>query len=374
MDGASVIRRLCQGARHSANPRPHVHGRRRPAEGTQRRDDWRGVWHERFGGRSDVLGQTIRLNSRQFTIDRRAAGERRVPGRRAALDAQQGDPNAVDNYSWKAPDGSSLESRWHRAAPICCVRINRSSTGATRRRTSRRSCAICASTSRRLRHDRLHARRSGVVAALVACANVAAMMLARALARRREMGIRLAIGASRARLLRQLLVENLMLSASGGAPRTRDRQLGDPAVARVAARPGAAMGVVHARCADGDLHARHVHRHRRALRLGAGTACDERRPARAPSASTAGSTPQSAVDAHCGALVVAEFALASLMFVCGGLLVRAYDRVRNVDPGFDPNGVMTFTVSLPGSEVRRRPRSACRSSSGSKRACASCRV
>ena len=45
-------------------------------------------------------------------------------------------------------------------------------------------------------------------------------MLARALARRREMGIRLAVGASRARLLRQLLVENVILSVVGGAART----------------------------------------------------------------------------------------------------------------------------------------------------------
>src|SRR5207245_747571 len=49
-----------------------------------------------------------------------------------------------------------------------------------------------------------------------ACANVASVMLARALARRREMGIRLAIGASRGRLVAQLFVENLMLSALGG--------------------------------------------------------------------------------------------------------------------------------------------------------------
>src|SRR5260221_5866909 len=52
---------------------------------------------------------------------------------------------------------------------------------------------------------------------LIACANVAAVMLARALARRREMGIRLALGSSRLRLMRQLLIENLMLAAAGGA-------------------------------------------------------------------------------------------------------------------------------------------------------------
>jgi len=46
-------------------------------------------------------------------------------------------------------------------------------------------------------------------------------------------------------------------------------------------------------------------------------------------------------------LVIAEFALASLMFVCGGLLVRAYDRVRNTDPGFNPTNVLTFTVAVP---------------------------
>ena len=59
----------------------------------------------------------------------------------------------------------------------------------------------------------------GAVALLlvVACANVAAVMLARAIARRREMGIRLAIGANRFRLLRQLFVENIVLAIVGGA-------------------------------------------------------------------------------------------------------------------------------------------------------------
>ncbi len=65
----------------------------------------------------------------------------------------------------------------------------------------------------------------GAVAILlvVACANVASVMLARALARRREMGIRLAVGASRTRLARQLFVENVVLAALGrrGRPGAR---------------------------------------------------------------------------------------------------------------------------------------------------------
>jgi predicted permease len=68
----------------------------------------------------------------------------------------------------------------------------------------------------------------------------------------------------------------------------------------------------------------------------------------AVASNTAGSTPAIRGRRTLRALVIAEFALASLMFVCGGLLVRAYDRVRNVDPGFTPNGVLTFTISLPG--------------------------
>ena len=78
----------------------------------------------------------------------------------------------------------------------------------------------------------------GAVAILlvVACANVASVMLARALARRREMGIRLAVGASRTRLARQLFVENVVLAALGGAA---GLALGHWALARPDLRPPA---------------------------------------------------------------------------------------------------------------------------------------
>ena len=76
----------------------------------------------------------------------------------------------------------------------------------------------------------------------------------------------------------------------------------------------------------------------------------------AMSAATAGSTAPVRGRRTLWALVVAEFALASLMFVCGGLLVRAYDRVRNTDPGFDGSHVLTFAVNIPGATYSDSPK------------------
>ena len=76
----------------------------------------------------------------------------------------------------------------------------------------------------------------------------------------------------------------------------------------------------------------------------------------AMSAATAGSTAPVRGRRTLWALVVAEFALASLMFVCGGLLVRAYDRVRNTDPGFDGSNVLTFTVNIPSATYPDSPK------------------
>jgi predicted permease len=181
------------------------------------------------------------------------------------------------------------------------------------------------------------------------------MMLARALTRRREMGIRLAIGASRTRLLRQLLVENLILSAVGAvlglvignwAIQLLLQSLPDQA-------PRWASFVLDVRMVIFTLATCIVS----ALLFGWAPALHAMNPdlRSAVASATAGSTPAIRGRRTLGALVAAEFALASLMFVCGGLLVRAYDRVKNVDPGFDSNGVMSFTVSLPGVRYTDNP-------------------
>ena len=307
------------------------------------------LWHERFGGRPEVLGQTIRLNSRQFTIIGVLPQSAEFPGGVRLWTPQQGDPNAVDNYSLEgagrlkpgvtAAQGAADLLRAHQ--PIFDARDKE---------------RVVSPLVRDLRqhligdYNTIVATLGAAVSLLliVACANVAAMMLARALKRRREMGIRLAIGASRSRLLRQLLVENLILSAAGGV---LGLAIGHWTIQLVLeSLPDQAP-----RWASFTLDARMV-----IFTLGTcivtallfgwapalhATNADLRS---AVASESAGSTPAIRGRRTLRGLVAAEFALASLILVCGGLLVRAYDRVKNVDPGFDSNGVMTFTVSLPG--------------------------
>ena len=307
------------------------------------------LWHQRYGGRADVLGQTIRLNSREFTIIGVLPQSADFPGGVRLWTPMQGNPTSVQNYSFEGlgrlKPGMTLDQgradllRAHQ--PIYDTRDKEKNVSPLVRDLRGHLTGA---------FDTIIPTLGAAVSLLliVACANVAAVMLARALARRKEMGIRLAVGASRTRLLRQLLVENLILSAVGGVV---GLVIGSWAIQLlVASLPDQAP-----RWAEFTLDARMVIFTIgtcviTALLFGWAPALhavnEDVRGAVASAA--AGSTPLVRGRGTLRALVVAEFALASLMFVCGGLLVRAYDRVANVDPGFDPDGTLTFTISLPG--------------------------
>jgi putative ABC transport system permease protein len=182
---------------------------------------------------------------------------------------------------------------------------------------------------------------------VVACANVAAVMLARAIARRREMGIRLSIGAGRTRLVRQLFVENLLLSAIGAVLGT------------LAGR--ALLNVLLASFENQIPQWANFSMDGRVVAFSAGLAVATAllfgwAPAwhavhgdlrGAMNDSVGGTTASPRGRRTLTWLVAAEFLVAAVLIVGGGLLYRAWDKVHHVDAGFRADHVLTFRLALP---------------------------
>jgi putative ABC transport system permease protein len=181
---------------------------------------------------------------------------------------------------------------------------------------------------------------------LVACANVANLFVGKALARRREVAVRTALGASRWRLIRQGLSESVMLALAGGLAGTLLAiWLVDVlVVARPAEVPRLAEIGVDARVlAFTTIVSLLV-----GLALGAaGMVGDRRGPAADLRAAAGRATAGRAALRVRGGLVVAQVALALMLLAGAGLLVRSVRKLTAIDPGFDPANLLTVNLTLP---------------------------
>ena len=194
---------------------------------------------------------------------------------------------------------------------------------------------------------------------LIVCANLSGLLLARTASRSKEIAVRLAIGASRGRIVRQLVTESAVLSLLGAG-------LGVPLayaaghLRQVAARAERAAA---APC-GGRRHGAAVHGRRGdclwcRLRPAAGGTHRQRDPQHAMREQTRGST-QGLTQARLrSALVAGEVALACILLVGAGLLLRTFLRVQAVDLGFAPSQALAMRVNIGGDlDVQARRRAA----------------
>jgi putative ABC transport system permease protein len=327
-------------------PRDEVWGEHRAALLTD------GFWRRRFGGDPRVVGQPLRLNGEDYTVAGILPRDFTFLGfeMQAVLPmsfAPGDNLNSHNNYFL------TLVGRLRPGATLdAALRdLNRISEEIMEKHPENRGTHI----GMRLLQEALvgDVRPAllvlfGAVAfvLLITCANLANLILVRAAGRRREIALRIAIGASRGRILRQLLTESVLLAAGGSLlalglawlsllwlgslsqailPRTQDVRI-DLAVlgftATVSLATGLLFGLVPA------LQSVHVDPGA-ALKEGMRTAGDSRgRRVRT-------------------ALVVVEVAMSLVLLIGAGLMLKSMHRLLQVDAGFDPRHVTTAQVSVP---------------------------
>ena len=187
---------------------------------------------------------------------------------------------------------------------------------------------------------------------LIACANVANLLLARATARQKEIAIRQALGARRSRLIRQLLTESMLLALMSGAAGLLLALWGVDLIVRLNESniPRASEVGIDGRVMVFTLVVSML----TAILFGLIPALQTSKIDLQGALKEGGRGSTAGNPLVRRVLVVVEVALALVLLVGAGLMIKSFIRLQNVDPGFDPKNVLTAEVSLPAFKYRER--------------------
>ena len=315
-------------------------------------------WMRRYGGDSGIIGKTIWLNAKPYTVIgvlpesflfNSAYGGRKVQfWTPVAHEAPPSLMKAFDDHQFLV--GARLLPGTTLSSLVMQLRAIQKQIEITRARPAIHDSAL----GRSMLDDGVGSYKTPLYAMfaatgcvlLIACMNVASLLVARTAARRKEMAIRSALGGGRLRLVRERIIESLLLSAAGGAVgvlagagavhwliRTREdiNRIGTVHMDGMVA--GFALGTI-ALCAlfSGSISAfGSVH-------------------SRILSALQESSRAQSGGRARAGlrrTLLVFEVGLTVILLVGAGLLLRSFQRLRSTDIGVPPDNVLTLSLALP---------------------------
>ena len=314
-----------------------------------------GLWQNHFGGDKNIVGKTVNLSDNLYTVIGVMAADYDFPSKAelwVPAGARSNDGNWVSRGNHpglrgiaRLKDGVTLDQA---KANLDVIAINLEKQYPDSNTSSR--LKIDPMLDRVVKDIRpaLYILLGAVgLVLLIACANVANLMLARAAARQKEIAIRIALGANRLRLIRQLLTESLLLSIAGGAlglilarwgvqllvkvspntiPRASEIALDFRVVLftlGVCVLTGLLFGLVPAlQFSKADLNA-------------------------ALKESGRGSTGGMRSRHFRNAMIVSEIAMSMVLLIAAGLLIRSFYHLLQVDPGFNPQFAISMQINLP---------------------------
>lgn len=316
------------------------------------------LWQRRFGGKDDVIGRVETLNGTPTTIVGVLPAGFTFPERSEIWTPlfYKNDPTERGSHqlpAWaRLRDGVSLdEARIEIAGIAARLALEHPSTNSNKSIAVRLVRDEATSDTQLMMNLMLGA---AIFVLLIACANVANLLLAKAAARSHEIAIRVSVGATRGRILRQVLTESLLLGLLGGAAGLIIGVWANTLL--ISALPATEIPFwmkfdfdwrVFAFAGGAAIASSLFFGLFPALQASRSTATELKEGGR----SSTGSRRARLVRQG---LVIAQVALSAVLLIGAGLFVRSFLKLQSTPPGFDEQGVLTFRVGLPLTQFKEK--------------------